>query len=118
MSSGRQKCVSESVIYKATVRYNDKEQFYIGSTARKFKTRYYKHMHSFRNKNLKESTKLSSFIHAAKFNEDVFENGIKWSINHKTNQCKPSRIYSLCNTIERLEKALADKNHPLTPELN
>ena len=41
------KCLTKSVIYKATVTYNIKKQFYIGSNARNFKTRYYEHMHSF-----------------------------------------------------------------------
>ena len=61
----------KNVIYKATVTYNNKVQHYIGSTMRNFKTRNNEHMHSLRNKNLKESTKLSTFIHAAKFNEDM-----------------------------------------------
>ena len=102
------KCLTKSVIYKATVTYNNKKQIYIGFTARNFKTRYYEHMHSFRNKKLKESTKLSSFVHTAKFNENMIKNNIKWSIKHRINQCKPSRICTLCN-IERLEIAFADK---------
>ena len=53
------KCLTKSVIYKATVTYNNKKQSYIGSTKRSFKTRHYEHMHSFRKKNLKELTKLS-----------------------------------------------------------
>ena len=69
-------------------------------------------MHSFRNKNLKESTKFSSFVHAAKFNENVIQNNIKWNIMHKINQCKPSRICTRCN-IERLKIALADKKTTL-----
>ena len=38
------KCLSRRVIYKATVSYNNKEQHYIGSTARNFKTRYNENM--------------------------------------------------------------------------
>ena len=68
------KCLTKSVIYKVTVTYNNKKLFYIGSTARSFKTRYYEHMHSFRNNNLKESTKLSSFVHTSKFNKNMIKN--------------------------------------------
>ena len=78
-------------------------------------TRYNEHMLSLRNKNLKESTKLSLFIHVAKFNEDMMKNSIKWSIVHKINQCKPSRICTLCNT-ERLEIAFVNKKS--TSKLN
>ena len=67
-------------------------------------------MHSFRNKNLKEYTKLSSFVHTAKLNDNMIKNNIKWNIMHKVNQCKPSRICILCN-IERLEIAFADKKN-------
>ena len=111
------KWLYKSVIYKATVTYINKKQFYIGSTARNFKTRYYEHMHSFKNQNQKELTKLSSFVDAAKFNENMIKNIIKWNIMHKINQCKPSRIWTLCN-IEWLEQRSLIKKHHLTPELN
>ena len=110
------KCLTKSVIYKVTVTYNNKKLFYIGSTARSFKTRYYEHMHSFRNNNLKESTKLISFVHTSKFNKNMIKNNklttIKWNIMHKINQRKPSRICTLCN-IERLEIAFAHKKTSL-----
>ena len=78
-------------------------------------TRYNEHMHSLRNKNLKESTKLSLFIHAAKFNEDMMKNSIKLNIVHKINQYKPSRICTLCK-LKRLEIAFVNKKS--TSELN
>ena len=106
------KYLSKSVIFKATVTYYNKEQHYIGSTVRNFKIRYNGNMHSFRNKNLKESKQLSSFIQAAKFNENMIKNNVKLKIKHKTNQSKQSRICTLCN-IERLEVEFADKNSPL-----
>ena len=74
-------------------------------------------MHSFRNKNLKESKKLSSFIQTVKFNEDMIKNHVKFEKINKINQPKPGRICTLCN-VERLEIAFADKNNPSTTELN
>ena len=65
-------------------------------------------MLSFGNKNLRESTKLSSSIQTAKFNKEMIKKNVKWKIMHKINQCKPSRICTLCNS-ERLEIAFADK---------
>ena len=106
------KYLSRSVIYKATVTHNNKEFHYIGSTARDFKIRYNEHIHSFRNKNLRESTKLSSFIQAAKFSKEMTKKNVKWKIIHKINQRKPSKICSLCN-VERLEIAFSDKKSSL-----
>ena len=100
------KFFTKSVIYKATIIYNNKEHFYIGYTVRNFKTRYYEHMHSFRNKNLKESTQLSSFILGPTSTKIWLKtlllmllNIIKWNIMHKINLCKLSRIWTLCNSI-------------------
>ena len=58
--TSEKKILSENLMCIATVVYNSKEQHYIGFTAKKFKTRYYEHMHSFRKKNSKEiyKTKL------------------------------------------------------------
>ena len=59
------KCLTKSVIYRATVKHNNDEKHYIGSTGRNFKTRYNEHIHSFRKIKLKESSKLSSYVHNA-----------------------------------------------------
>ena len=48
-------------------------------------------MHSFINKNLKESKQLSSFIKTA--NEDMIKNNVKWVI--KKEQPKPGMICTL-----------------------
>jgi len=100
-------CLTRGVIYKATVRNNNKNMVYIGSTGRKFKTRYNEHMQSFRNKSKKESTRLSKFIHSIKTNETDLKKTIKWEFLHKTNQIKPGLICSLCN-LERMEIAFAN----------
>ena len=90
------KCLTNSDLYKATVTYNYKELYYIGSTA-KHKSRYNKHMHSFINKNLKESKQFNSFIETA--NEDMVKNNVKWEI--KKNQPKPSRYDMHYVKVER-----------------
>ena len=36
-------CLTKGVIYKATVMHNNKENIYIGSTGRQFKSRFYEH---------------------------------------------------------------------------
>ena len=48
----------------------------------------------------KKSTKLSSYIQAAKFNESKTNKNVKWKITHKINQRILSWICTLCN-IER-----------------
>ena len=60
--SGR--CLSESVIYQATVNTNNgkPEQTYIGLTASTFKTRFNNHKASFKNETKKPSTELSKHI--------------------------------------------------------
>ena len=46
-------CLTRGVIYKATVKYNNKNMSYIVSTGRQFKSRYNEHIESFRNKSKK-----------------------------------------------------------------
>ena len=50
--------------------HNKKENIYIGSTGRQFKSRFYEHTQSFRNAKKKESTRLSRFINKTK-NDNV-----------------------------------------------
>ena len=52
-------CLTESLIYKATVDGNDT---YVGLTGGQFKTRFNQHKASFNNKNKEHETKLSKFI--------------------------------------------------------
>ena len=99
-------CLTSGVIYKATVSHNSKNMVYIGSTGRKFKTRYNEHIQSFKNKSKMESTRLSKFIHSIKTNEIDLKKTIKWEFLHRTNQNKPGLICSLCN-LERMEIAFA-----------
>ena len=102
-------CLTKGVIYKATVMHNKKEYIYIGSTGRKFKSRFYEHTQSFNNVKKKESTRLSRFIHKIKNCNPDWRKMIRWEIIHRSNQNKPSKICTLCN-LERLEIAFADNN--------
>ena len=61
------KCLSKSVIYKATVKQdNEKVNTYIGLTCNTFKKRFYSHNHSFKNPDVKQ-TSLS--LHVRKLQE-------------------------------------------------
>ena len=48
-------CLTKGVIYSATVKHNN-QMIYFGSTGRQFKSRFYEHMQSFKNKSRKENT--------------------------------------------------------------
>ena len=50
------------VVYKATVKYEDKTQHYIGMTENSFKTRYTLHKSSFKHSKNRKQTELSNLI--------------------------------------------------------
>ena len=58
------KCLTESVIYQATVTRSDttKQETYFGLTENQFKTRYRSHVSSFKNIKYRNSTELSKHI--------------------------------------------------------
>ena len=58
------KCLTESVVYQATVTREDtkEEKTYVGHTRGQFKTRYNNHTNSFRNAKHKHATALSKYI--------------------------------------------------------
>ncbi len=55
-------CLSNNVIYQATVKTNDTKETYIGLTGDRFKTRFNNHTCSFRDNNKRNSTELSKHI--------------------------------------------------------
>lgn len=74
------KCLTNSVVYKATVKTNNNEEkSYIGSTEKTFKERYYAHKHDIRHG--KQTTALS--IYVSKCIENVLEPIITWEILSK-----------------------------------
>jgi hypothetical protein len=89
------KCLTESVVYQATVTRGDNQQkeTYVGHTAGTFKVRYYNHTSSFRNPEHKHSTELSKYIWQLK--QSNIQYSIRWKIlkkckaySNKTKCCK------------------------------
>ena len=58
------KCLTDSVVYQATVTRDDttEENTYVGHTEGEFKTRYNNHTNSFRNAKHKHATALSKYV--------------------------------------------------------
>ena len=89
------KCLTESVVYKATVTRKDTgvEKSYVGHTEGKFKTRNNNHTNSFRNAKHKHATALSKYIWELK--ESNVDYLLKWNIIRK---CKSySSLTKRCN---------------------
>ena len=90
----RGKCLTESVVYQATVTRKDNQhkETYVGLTEGAFKTRYNNHTSSFRNPKHKHSTELSKYIWHLK--QASIEHSIHWKIlkkckaySNKTKRC-------------------------------
>ena len=106
------KCLTETVIYKAKVHYEHAEMEYIGLTDNPFKTRYNEHTHTFRNENKKKATTLANFVWDKKLNPHP---NIKWSIIQKCRRYSPGqKTCNLCLT----EKLHIVKNMNNTRSLN
>ena len=56
------KCLTTNVVNKATVKYEDKTQHYVGMTENSFKTRYTQHKSSIKHSKHRNQTELSSLI--------------------------------------------------------
>ena len=97
----RGKCLTESVVYQATVTRTDNQhkETYVGLTEGAFKTRYNNHTSSFRNPKHKHSTELSKYIWQLK------ESNIEHSIHWKT--LKKCKAYS--NRTKRCNLCLHEK---------
>ena len=108
------KCLTESVVYQATVTRKDNQQkeTYVGLTEGTFKTRYNNHTSSFGNQKHKHSTELSKYIWQLK--QSTVEYSIRWKILRK---CK---AYS--NKTKRCNLCLHEKYiiiyHPKLSSLN
>ena len=95
------KCLTKSIIYKATITTTEGKKEYIGSCETTFKTRFANHQHSFRNPKLKSATALSKEVWKNK--ESNHNYNITWSIIKQTStyRCGGKR----CNLC--LEEKLA-----------
>ena len=72
------KCLSESIIYRATVGTAEGEKDYIGCSEGKFKLRFNNHTKSFTHKTYRNDTKLSQYIWSLREQDKKFS--ISWEI--------------------------------------
>lgn len=90
-------CRRSAVVYRATVKTGTDTKTYIGSSETEIKLRLANHKHSFSDPKLRNSTRLSAYVHALKDNKHQFE--MKWDIIDKlTPYTCGSRRCNLCLT--------------------
>ena len=77
----------------ATVETETNKSSYVGMTGNSFKTMYYNHIKSFKNKRYKNETELSKYMW--KLREEEVEHTIMWKKLHQSNTCQ--RRSGLCN---------------------
>ena len=87
------KCLTEAIIYQATVNSESKEETYIGLTANSMKVRFTDHKNSFKYEEKRKKTTLSKYIWKLKDENKPYS--IKWKImaraqpfSQTTNQCQ------------------------------
>ena len=104
------KCLSKTVVYKATVQQSNK--FYIGITENTFKDRYTQHKSSFKNEKNKNATSLSQHIWEIGQNitDSNPEPGITWEILKKSYPRKPGASECQLCLEEKLQILKASKN--------
>ena len=89
------KCLISSVVYKATVKANNKMKYYIGLTGNSFKERYNSHSTSFRDSKYKKQTELSKHIWNLKEKKTNYV--IEWEIIRRSNtSMRSTGICNLC----------------------
>ena len=94
-----------------TVETKTKTSSYVGMTGITFKTRYYNHINSLKNKRYKNETELSKYIW--KLKEKEVEHTITWKEQRKLNTCQ--RRSGLCNLcIEEKVEILLSQAKPST----
>ncbi|XP_057313453.1 uncharacterized protein LOC130654828 [Hydractinia symbiolongicarpus] len=74
-------CLATCIIYKAEVKYVDKEEFYYGLCEGEFKERFNNHKKSFRHEKYRNETELSKLIWRLK--DDGTDFKISWSIEKR-----------------------------------
>ena len=104
-------CHVSELVYKATVNIeNESSKFYYGITENEFKTRWRRHIQTFKNENLANETGLSDYIWDLKNRGKNFT--IEWSEHEKSNAFKPGHNFCwLCVTEKtHILNSLNDKN--------
>ena len=92
-------CLTDSVVYQATVKSEGREETYIGLTGDQFKSRYRNHMASFRNSAKRNATELSK--HVWELKDKGAEFTLSWKIIAR------ARMYA--NTTKRCNLCLTEK---------
>ena len=106
----QQKCLTENVIYQATVKTSTEEKIYVGSTGRSFKARFGEHKHTLRHQGSSQ-TELSKYVWAQRAKGE--EPQIQWKILHKIGKPKGhQRICTTCN-LEKMEIATTERRRSL-----
>ena len=94
-------CLVKSIIYKATVKTEGQEMFYLGCCEGEFKSRFNNHSQSFKKQAHMNDTRLSNYIWNLKQRKEVFN--IVWSIAAKASPYTGgSRKCDLCLTEKLL----------------
>ena len=90
-------CLEKSLVYKAKVKNSNK--FYYGLTANTFKSRYNRHLQTFRNQDLSNDTKLAEHIWSLKNGNRQDRVVVEWEKIENAQALKQGgRICNLCNT--------------------
>ena len=104
------KCLTEALVYKATIVTENEEYSYVGMTGRTFKERWYKHGTSFRLAQYRTETKLSEKVWSLK--ERGCDYMIRWSVVKRGRPyVNGQRTCDLCTT-EKLEILLQSSTDP------
>jgi hypothetical protein len=90
-----EKCLSQAIVYKATVVSDNVSKQYIGLAGGTFKERYNNHTKSFRLEKYQKETELSKYIWGLKKKEKEYS--VKWDIIRRSNtRMRRSGICNLC----------------------
>ena len=107
------KCLSKAIVYKATVKTDNAQVYYVGITGGTFKERYGNHKKSFKHEKYSKDTELSKHIWDLKKRGTQYE--ITWEIMRQSNtNNRKSGICNLCLEerfeILKCEKPLNQRN--------
>ena len=103
-------CLTESIIYSATVKSKNSSMNYIGLTGDSFKTRFNGHTATFRDRNSNMST-LSS--HVWDLEDKKIDYDIQWKIKKRGMLYKPGASYCDLCVCEKVEILLANPESSL-----
>ena len=105
-------CGKQNCIYQATVESSDgTTECYVGSTAQKFKKRYYKHRSSFQNPKYEHDTELSKHIWKLKRENKTYR--IKWKVIDRAAPYNP--VTKRCNLCNKEKFYIVYKRSMATP---